>query len=535
MGNQESRVSSNYNIKSTLVENDYFSVLDAFSKKDNSSIVSIFRYKDKLDLTEKTEEGSEDITHVLFKNAIQRIKTIRHPGIIKFIDADVYSESPAIITESVIPLQSVLNDITPENLCTGIFNLLKTIEFLHTSCKLVYNNICLESIFVPRNNYTKWLIGEFQYSIPINTSESESQKIIDMIPSNLQPSQEENEENSFNRDYWLMGKLIEKIIEPFINEKSEDLKTVNWLQLKQIALQMQDSIPQNRKSITEVINEPFFNNNVVIEVLENLKNYKIRDENEKRSCISVLPGKLKLMSNDIIEKNILPEIIQKEIINDSFSDILFSEIFKDPKKGNSMIGEECYKNKIVPYILEMMKVHQWGTRIVLLRLIDTYYDAVIRYDNEENKNKELIVTEVLVGLEDMDQEIYIDSFSALIRILMSANLKNEKNNQINDKNNDEVSSNAGGSRKNSANEKVLTSLNEKKDNSYLSVNLLISRFIIPHLIRMQISDNEDQKLESLRRSVDLWKHFIHVEKVFINLFFFFIKLLLKIIIKFYNF
>jgi len=82
-----------------------------------------------------------------------------------------------------------------------------------------------------------------------------------------------------------MGKLIEKIIEPFINEKSEDLKTVNWLQLKQIALQMQDSIPQNRKSITEVINEPFFNNNVVIEVLENLKNYKIRDENEKRSCI----------------------------------------------------------------------------------------------------------------------------------------------------------------------------------------------------------------------------------------------------------
>ena len=33
--------------------------------------MSIFRYKDKLDLTEKTEEGSEDITHVLFKNAIQ--------------------------------------------------------------------------------------------------------------------------------------------------------------------------------------------------------------------------------------------------------------------------------------------------------------------------------------------------------------------------------------------------------------------------------------------------------------------------------
>ena len=71
MGNQESRVSSNYNIKSTLIENDYFSVLDAFSKKENSNTVSIFRYKGKLNLTEKTEENSDDITHVLFKNAIQ--------------------------------------------------------------------------------------------------------------------------------------------------------------------------------------------------------------------------------------------------------------------------------------------------------------------------------------------------------------------------------------------------------------------------------------------------------------------------------
>jgi len=84
--------------------------------------------------------------------------------------------------------------------------------------------------------------------------------------------------------------------------------------------------------------------------------------------ISILPGKLKLMSNDIIEKNILPEIIQKEVINESFSDILFVELFRDPVQGNTLISEECYKNKIIPYILEMMKLRQWGTRIVLLKV-----------------------------------------------------------------------------------------------------------------------------------------------------------------------
>ncbi|OUM70645.1 hypothetical protein PIROE2DRAFT_1175 [Piromyces sp. E2] len=510
MGNQESRI-SNYNIKSTLIENDYFSVLDAVSKKDNSNNVSIFKHKNKLKLSDKVE-GTEDIENILFKNAIQRIKTIRHPGIVRFRDADIYSETPAIITENVIPLNSVLKDITPENLCTGIFNLLKTIEFLHQSCKLVYNNICLESIFVPRNNYTKWLIGEFQYSIPINTSKSESQKIIEKIPSRLQPSKDDKEVNGFHRDYWLIGKLIEEIIKPYSSKKDKKGTNINWIQLQQIALQMQDSNPQNRKSVTEAINEPFFNNNIVIEVLEYIKNYKIKDETERKNCLSILPGKMKLMSKDILEKNIIPEIIQKEIINDSFSDILFSEIFKDTVKGNAMASEEYYKKKIIPYILETIKLHQWGTRIVLLKLIDNYYDAIIRYDTEENKSRELIITEILVGLEDMDQDIYLNSFNALTKILMRTNLKNENNNQINDKNNDETLSTAGSRKNSNINDKPPQTPNEKNDNSYLNTNTLINRFIIPHFIRMQISDNYDNRMESLRQVVDLWKHFIHIEK-----------------------
>jgi len=70
MGNQESRISSNYNIKNVIIENDYFSVLEAVSKRDSTETVSIFRYKNKLNLSEKQEE-TEDINATLFKNAVQ--------------------------------------------------------------------------------------------------------------------------------------------------------------------------------------------------------------------------------------------------------------------------------------------------------------------------------------------------------------------------------------------------------------------------------------------------------------------------------
>jgi len=84
---------------------------------------------------------------------------------------------------------------------------------------------------------------------------------------------------------------------------------------------------------------------------------------------------------------------------------------------------------------------------------------------------------------------------------------------INDKTNDDIISNVG-SRKNSAvNDKPQSATTEKADNSLLSVNVLINRFIIPHFIRMQISDDKEKKLESMKQVVKLWKHYILVEKV----------------------
>jgi len=122
---------------------------------------------------------------------------------------------------------------------------------------------------------------------------------------------------------------------------------------------------------------------------------------------------------------------------------------------------------------------------------------------------------VLVGLEDMDSDIYLNSFSALTKILMKTKLKKNDNGIqiINDKTNDDIISNVG-SRKNSAvNDKPQSATTEKADNSLLSVNVLINRFIIPHFIRMQISDDKEKKLESMKQVVKLWKHYILVEKV----------------------
>ena len=61
----------------------------------------------------------------------QTLKTLKHPGIIKYLsDRDVQNDT-WIITESVVPLESVIDTLTPEEVCAGIHSVLQVLAFLH--------------------------------------------------------------------------------------------------------------------------------------------------------------------------------------------------------------------------------------------------------------------------------------------------------------------------------------------------------------------------------------------------------------------
>ena len=55
---------------------------------------------------------------------LQRLRTIRHPGILKYIDGDETETATVIVTEPVIPLALAIASIAPEQICLGIYSIL---------------------------------------------------------------------------------------------------------------------------------------------------------------------------------------------------------------------------------------------------------------------------------------------------------------------------------------------------------------------------------------------------------------------------
>jgi SCY1-like protein 1 len=99
---------------------------------------------------------------------------LRHPYILPYIDGIELPDGINIVTESVVPLEEVLEDCRkhPQSLAWGVYQIAvisggfsevlitqikKALAFLNNDCNLLYGNLSLSSIFV--NRAGDWKLG----------------------------------------------------------------------------------------------------------------------------------------------------------------------------------------------------------------------------------------------------------------------------------------------------------------------------------------------------------------------------------------
>ncbi|KAG1738786.1 hypothetical protein EDB19DRAFT_1982454 [Suillus lakei] len=136
----------------------FWTLYDA-TKREDGSLVSVFEYN----LTHPLNKS----TIPLARNSLRRLRTIRHPDVLRFIDVVETDSAICIMTERVRPLPLALSQSTSNGpreredwLIWGLHRISVALAFLNDSASSTHGNVRPNAIFITPSG--EWKLGGFE-------------------------------------------------------------------------------------------------------------------------------------------------------------------------------------------------------------------------------------------------------------------------------------------------------------------------------------------------------------------------------------
>ncbi|KAJ3330624.1 Protein-associating with the carboxyl-terminal domain of ezrin [Blyttiomyces sp. JEL0837] len=409
--------------------------------KSTGELTSIFICKLRSETTWRDGSSTNKAEKAILSNALQRLKTLRHPGIIKFKESFLDENAFFLVTERVTPLTRFIKSLPDEEVAIGIYNLLKTVGFLHAN-QLCHNNIQLSSLFLGGNNRV-WLLGGMEFVTPVNEITKDFiSKLQIFLPDEVRAPEDVDKDIPASngpqaRDLYALGNLLTVILAPFVapqNVVSGELFC--WRELQSVVDRMMSRNPNKRPTVNEVLGHRFFADNPLICTVESfLRDIRALPMDKKRDGFVKLADTVRKIPQSTMVAYVLPKVLRKELFAEPGIEVFFAELFSSPNETRTstfdplrrglaatrssdsppLVPPTTYKQYVLPFIAEMLKVREYDVRLVMLRLIDHYFISLI--DDDYLFFQKEMIPELILGLEEDDEDIYIHSFRAISLII----------------------------------------------------------------------------------------------------------------------
>ncbi|KAG0234442.1 Protein-associating with the carboxyl-terminal domain of ezrin [Actinomortierella wolfii] len=347
--------------------------------------------------------GSHVKSEILPK-AIKKLMTIRHPSVLRFIDCKTDSSGVHLITEQVRPLTiEHLEEIPRDEILLGLHDMLIALHFLHTQCQSRHNNIHLGSIFVSNG---RWVLGGMELTGPV--SEPVDEGLAKLQPKELVPPEHKNgakertTEMPHASDIWQLGKLIESLIQ-------QELLEVPQGSLPLDAMIHPD--PRKRPTGDVILEAPIFASNTTVQLVR-FARLKGLDKAQNAAWADRIVPTMHQLPQQIVENFILPQLLTQEFFAAEGFDTLYRILFT-PQPAQPLVSEDVYRSEVLPFMVKLWKYRQADIRLTIFRLFEVYLKAVVLGEGGSEVLGQIILPEIMLGLQDTDPRIYLASLSGL--------------------------------------------------------------------------------------------------------------------------
>ncbi|XP_028396144.1 N-terminal kinase-like protein [Dendronephthya gigantea] len=361
-----------------------YEIGDKISSLDGKSIWSLHRGKKKGTSEEVSifvfdVKNSPPDQHEVAKAEFKRLRTLRHPTVLRYVDG-LESESVVyIVTESVTPLEEYLNENRNElEISWGIRQIATALDFLINNAGLIHGNICLSSIFVDRGG--EWKLGRVAYVQPAKPASGAEVPTLSRFPwmQKYEPpegapgSKLKKRTEKWSADVWGLGCLIWEIFNGPL-PKSSSLKSVGKIpgnllsHYGELVSANPKTRPDPAKFIAQCRAKGQYLANSFVESNLFLAEIQMKSQEEQKEFFKSLSSQLDSFPQQYCKMQILPLLLNAFEYGSAGSTVL-APLFKIGK----LLEAEEYQQRIVPCVVKLFSSTDRATRIQLLQQLDNF-------------------------------------------------------------------------------------------------------------------------------------------------------------------
>lgn len=250
------------------------------------------------------------------QRGIQKIRLLKHPYVLSYVDSSVSEDSVLLVTEACVPLKNWIDSIgsnrdaingSISSIHWGFRCIITALEFLHSSCGIGHNAIDLSTIFVVKDG--DWKVGRFEYSGNPSNSADESffRDNFSLVPKGfLPPDVQQNMKipGSFVLlDMYALGKCMEMIYFEILNVSVSDI-------LRRLINKMVHKDPRHQPSFAQLLRAPEFHGESV-QLFIDLKDFSLKSNVESIEILKNVANRVPSLSPSMCVYKILPIVVEK--------------------------------------------------------------------------------------------------------------------------------------------------------------------------------------------------------------------------------